>query len=416
MAGRGGGGGRGWGQQPQQQQQQQQGGQGGKGGEDWAGSGGPKDRDPPPAWDGLDPEGTFKAFCKDMRLWEGSTDIEPSRRGAKLLRRLTGVARAAVDDVEVEDILAPEGVKTIMTKLIDTFSLHLDQTFPRALEKAIYQEARRRDEGFIEYIARVQAQFRDLNKEGQDLDTVVKGYILMRHAKLSQVQDDQVKTWTQGAMQEPEVIKALRKLDKVNTSFGRSRDDRNFFENEDWGQDDELEQELEDWNQEDDYEVDNENYVYLADGDLQDVMEESDVLAALASYQEVRKSLSDQKKGRGFYKGSGSKGKGKGKNLKGKSKGTFNFGGSHGKGSTMGGSPARVHIDQIKMRTRCARCGTIGHWARSASGSGQSSGFFMMHGPASGESGYMCVAWLPDFSSLFKAIKNGRNSNPCTLR
>ena len=36
---------------------------------------GPRDRDPPPAYDGVEPESTFKNFEKSVRLWCYETDI-----------------------------------------------------------------------------------------------------------------------------------------------------------------------------------------------------------------------------------------------------------------------------------------------------------------------------------------------------
>lgn len=115
----------------------------------------------------------------------------------------------------------------MMTRLVDTFSLHLVHTFPRALEKAIYQESRRQSEGSITYIARVRAHFRELKKDGQDLDSVVHGYIPMRHAKLSHVQEDQVKTWTD-VMQEPEV---------AQVRFGLGNESHAYFEEHAWERD-----------------------------------------------------------------------------------------------------------------------------------------------------------------------------------
>lgn len=86
-------------------------------------------------------------------------------------------------------------------------------------------------------------------------------------------------------------------------------------------------------------------YIYLADGDLNEIMDEEEIQAALASYREVRQGLKEQRLGRGYYPGSGKgydktpgKSKGKGKN--------------------------KTHIKQLKLRSRCRRCQQIGHWER----------------------------------------------------
>lgn len=61
--------------------------------------GGPRDRDPPPSYDGVDPEGTFKTFEKNVKLWCYESDIPKRKQGAKLLRALTGMAQLATEDL-----------------------------------------------------------------------------------------------------------------------------------------------------------------------------------------------------------------------------------------------------------------------------------------------------------------------------
>ena len=70
----------------------------------------------------------------------------------------------------------------------------------------------------------------------------------------------------------------------------------------------------------------------------------------------MRKAIRDQKTTRGW---SGHKGSGKG------------YGGGYGKGPNNfrmpGKGGSRIHIESLKLRTKCARCGMIGHWARECS-------------------------------------------------
>lgn len=95
-----------------------------------------------------------------------------------------------------------------------------------------------------------------------------------------------------------------------------------------------------------------ENYVYVGEGDLNDIYEESELQEALATYQQVRRALRDQRTHRGWHAG----GKGGGK---------VGFG-PPGKGGSfrLGGKGSRIHIESLKLRTKCAKCGVIGHWAR----------------------------------------------------
>lgn len=54
--------------------------------------------------------------------------------------------------------------------------------------------------------------------------------------------------------------------------------------------------------------LDDEQYLFLAEGDLDEIMDEQDVMAALAAYQDTRQALKDQRLSRGYFPG----GKGKG--------------------------------------------------------------------------------------------------------
>jgi len=94
------------------------------------------------------------------------------------------------------------------------FQPHLETAVPRALERAVYAGSREQKESLSDYVIRMKAAFRELASEGIKLEEQVRGYILFRHASLSQVQEDQVTTWTQGKYGRDDVVKAIRKLEK----------------------------------------------------------------------------------------------------------------------------------------------------------------------------------------------------------
>ena len=176
------------------------------------------------------------------------------------------------------------------------------------------------------------------------LPDVVKGYIIFRQCNLTQTQEDQVTTWTQGKYDRDVVVKALRRLEKVQKEKAGSKgylaeaDDENVAE-ETFG------------NFPDEEDADIEQYVYLADGDLDQIFDEDDVHAALATYQQVRRAIRDQKTARGFK---GYKSAGKGATMRVNTGAKVQF----------GQQGTKVHIESLKLRTRCARCGMIGHWAK----------------------------------------------------
>eukprot|EP00435_Cladocopium_sp_Y103_P049714 s859_g15.t1 len=177
-----------------------------------------RERDPPPAFDGKNPD-ELRRYLRDLKLWRWETDTPKVKHAVKMLRQLTGPARAAADELSVETLMTEETYGAIM------------------------------DEG-----------------------------------------------------------------------------------------DSDIEQ-----------------HVYLADGDLDQIFDEDDVHAALATYQQVRKAIRDQKTARGFKSGK-SFGKGYGTKVN-------NYGGKLQFGQT----GTKVHIESLKLRTRCARCGMVGHWAKECS-------------------------------------------------
>jgi len=184
--------------------------------------GGYRDREPPPTYDGEDPEMTFRVYEKNVKLWEFETDVPPTKRGIKLMRALSGVARLAVDEMSFEEITAADGVSQVMRKLKEYFLPHLEVSLPRAFEQAVYGAARQSKEGFAEYIARMDRNFTRLSKEGVDLPDSAQGYIIYRHAALNDAQDQRFLVWADGKYDRISVVKALRKLDKVIREKGKS--------------------------------------------------------------------------------------------------------------------------------------------------------------------------------------------------
>ena len=295
----------------------------------------------PPSWDGTEPIVNFPVFEKNVKYWEFESEIEEVKRGVRLLRGLTGVARAACDALEFEQVAHKDGVKNILGCLREQFAPHLEVSLPRAFEKAIYGPPRSHKENMQEYLIRAERAFFLLGKEGVTLPDNAVGYVLYRQASLTESQELRFGAWAQGKYDKKTVISCLRKLDKV-IADSKSKGAGAFVQEgdpEDAGQ---IEEDvyLNAGGGADSPEDD--QWIYVEEGDLDKIFEEEELQVVLATYQEVRKAIQSTQKGRQFWKGQGR--------------------GSPGQDYFR--NKKKVHIEQLKLRTRCSRCGTIGHWAK----------------------------------------------------
>ena len=92
---------------------------------------------------------------------------------------------------------------------------------PKAFQAAIYGETRSVKESFQDYVIRMEHAFKELEKQEVKLHELVTGYVLFRHANLSEVQESQLSTWGAGKYDKGTIIKNLRRLDKA---FGGGKD------------------------------------------------------------------------------------------------------------------------------------------------------------------------------------------------
>ena len=329
--------------------------------------GGWKDRDPPPPYDGKQPDKTFDRWMKELRLWEFETEIPKEQWGVKILRQLSGTARAAADSLSFEDLACESGRDNLIKALKEHFAPHLESSLPRAFEEAVYGDVRSSRETFGEFVIRMEHAFKELERQGVKLGDVVLGYVLFRGANLSEAQENQMLTWGEGKYDHSTVVKGLRRLDK-NIHEGKKKSAA-YLMNELGEQDgDEPEEEIQETYLEAQEDSDDEDYVYIGEGEMQEIFDEEHVQEALATYQDVRKSLRDQKNSRGYYpqpsgRGAsppGRKGKGRGKD----SRPTLAFKGKNRDYVKFTKNGTKIHVDMLKLRTRCARCGAIGHWAK----------------------------------------------------
>lgn len=178
----------------------------------------------------------------------------------------------------------------------------------------------------MHYVHRMQRNLRGPSQWRQ-------GYTIFRQSSLTEAHDQRVQTWCEGSYDEKVIIRSLRKLDNVIKEKGGKS---HYVTG---GLDDGVADEGTVGDYVTGMDQSDEEYIYVADGDLDVIYEEKDMVEALASYQQVRQQLKEQRLGRGFYPRPGGKGKGFGKD----------------------GRKTKIHCEHLKLRTRCWRCHQIGH-------------------------------------------------------
>ena len=412
----------------------------GQGGFSW------KDRDPPPPYDGKRPDQTFERWQKELRLWEFETEVPKEKWGVKILRQLSGSARAAAESLSYEELACEKGRDNLVKALKEHFAPHLESSLPRAFEAAIYGEVRSSRETFGDYVIRMEYAAKELERQGVKLGDIVLGYVMFRGANLSESQENQLLTWGEGKYDRATVVRGLRRLDK-GVHETKRRNTAYLLEedlDEDPPQPDDETQETFVGAQPNEFEENDsdDDYVYIGEGEMQNIYDEEHVQEALATYQDVRRSIREQKNNRGFYpRGRGrssEKGSSKGFSRKGSTgKPTLGLKGKDPVRFTKGGT--KIHVDMLKLRTRCARCGAIGHWAKecqnapdargkaaaaalrsssSAPSSGARSGFFVKSEEDASPQSYAVLnekkterdfmPYLPTFGSFLRKIAKPR--------
>lgn len=183
----------------------------------------------------------------------------------------------AADEVSVKELQSESGIDKIIKKLKEHFQPHPESAMPKAFERAVYGESRKSKESMQDYIIRLDKSFKELADEGVTLGDDVKGYILFRQGSLNTTQEDQVVTWTAGQYGRDVVVRALRNLEKVH----KDRGGKSYVTADDKGM--EMNETYAGFEQESDYET--VNLVYMSEGDVHQIFDESSLQDALATYQ-----------------------------------------------------------------------------------------------------------------------------------
>ena len=360
--------------------------------------------DVPPTWDGKDPDEQAEPFLKLLEGWLSTTRTQRTQRGMVILQYAQGDLKLIVNELDIAVLTSETSGEKCLAHIRESYSEYLDKQLPKALERALYAKDARRagQESMIQYVARKRTLFKEIERAGCKLPTNALGYIMQRDAGLSDKAWDTLETWNKASYELAEVATSLRKLERpvpgkgghgtitgmtgyegVTGYVGQGSGEManpsasssgftSILVNTDSGQEalefefmteslfvlpesfvgELLEEAIKD--------SQNPEVLYVA-GDMADtvVLEEDEAVAILANYGQVRNYLHKKQLSRGYFRQQAPKGKGKGKGIPPPPPpgGQRPFTGSNAR-------PKRWSKGFLMSRSKCARCGKLGHWAR----------------------------------------------------
>eukprot|EP00971_Amphidinium_carterae_P351671 6492222-Amphidinium_carterae.1 len=313
--------------------------------------------DVPPAWDGLAPETQLPAYLKALEAWEMTTRTIARQRGVAVMSQSSGDLRTLLGTMELVDITSDEAVSLILKLLRREYAWTLQRALPHKFEQALFSSAGRKqkNESFLSYTARKSTALRELAVAGLELPEAARGLIFLRDAQLSRQEADTMSTWLQGDYAGEKVMGLLRNLDRLPGSAGKSltllAEEEEEFDAETWqhhGLGGEPEEEY--WGEVEDETLWQNNEEVISEDLAQHIFATMGAAAGkgASGYSQHRAQIQQHRLARGFPASGQTAASQKGK-----------------KGAGQKGKGRDRSLQALISRTRCARCGQIGHWARS---------------------------------------------------
>ena len=253
--------------------------------------------------------------------------------GPKLIEFLAGEAELAVEHIPVEDLAKSGGERLVFKALDERFRPLEKDDMNEALKEFFFETAIRSGEPMKAFITRFVTVERKLREQGVTLPDEVQGWFMLRKLHLDTNQEAMILTATRGSFKIGDVSQAVRAI-LANTKGTHKTNQKDTFVVTDeqdrdtdvgWDEDQELLQVLAAELQE------NDNY------------EEEELLDTFESYKQVRTKMQEVRKARGFRSDASSSGSSQPWRLQG---------------------TISARLQQVKARTRCHRCGQVGHWRK----------------------------------------------------
>ena len=364
--------------------------------------------DIPPTWDGKDPDNGVDPFLKSLRIWLLTTKTQKTQQGAVILQYAYGELKTLINELEIDDLTAEDSGERVFKLVQNTYKEYLHKKLPKQIEIAIFEDKQNRHGGetMLQYCSRKSAVLRKLDRAmteaagghldqpGIQLPSQVKGYLLLRGAKLSDRAWDIVETWLKGDYEEEKVLDALKRLERPVPGRGGQSHLCGFVDGENvsdtylaiqdspgpyggamespggsaledsftFFMEESLFLDPESFNDEDVldefYRVKDDPDVLFVSGDLGEDLDflEDEAVSILANYGQVRKYLHQKVLGRGFNRPNrpqnSSRGQGPPRN---------NYPRKPPNRKLMSARPKKWSKKFLISKSICARCGQKGH-------------------------------------------------------
>jgi len=152
-----------------------------------------KDRDGDvPEWDGK--AGHRTTYFRKIDLWEATTGVEPSKRGIRLLAKLTGEAFEKLENVDPKTLLGEDSVERFKKCIIDVYEPIEDYRVGKIMDSFLDDFVRKKDQEIIDYNLAWSRELHRAEKVAGELLPKWKAHLYLKKMRLNPIQKSQVLT------------------------------------------------------------------------------------------------------------------------------------------------------------------------------------------------------------------------------
>ena len=323
---------------------------------------------PPPEWDGQSVE--FRDYKLKVKIWLRTTRTPPNARGPLLLKNLTkgpweDMKFLASDEAWLSD--ARNGEKLIA--LMDSKEFYGEEqreSMLAACSRLTFHLKRNKGETARSFMTRWDTAERKVREHEVRLPADFLGFLMVNALQLDSERTKLLLNYTKGSLKVSDVKEWLRihetDLDLSSLGSDKKKNAINYVSDEHGTQEIQYVDAAEETYDPDEFDETTEVMLAtLAELDESEVPgEEPSVVLTEAATKEIMMTMIRDGKGRG-----------KGRTFSGALKAKKNRDLARGYGAGRDGvlrpGTYQVSISELKKRTKCNRCGAVGHWARECS-------------------------------------------------